>query len=71
MSEEIIGCSYTYGVALGQDCEEEPQWRIIFPCDDGETRTLISCDHHLADLARGLWEPYGALSIGLEEMSLL
>lgn len=69
MTNEIIdGCSYSYGSAIEMFCEEAPAWKIIFPCDDGETRTLMSCDHHLADLARGLWEPYGALSIALEEL---
>lgn len=70
MSEIIIGCSYTYGVALEMDCEESPAWKLIFLCDDGETRTLISCDYHLADLARGIDSDYGALSIELQELPI-
>ena len=53
MTEIIIACSYTYGAALEMDCEEEPTWRIVFwKADLSRLRELISCDHHLADLAR-------------------
>ena len=68
MTEIILGCSYTYGNSLELDCEEKPAWRIVFPCDDGETQRLISCERHLTGLVRGLAQTYGSLKISLEEL---
>ena len=77
MSEIITGCSYTYGSALEQDCEEEPKWRlwVLFSLSPVEPVNLISCDHHLADVARvargltdGVPPIYGAALVTVEEL---
>ena len=69
MTEIIIACSYVYGSALELDCDEEPQWKIILAYGELPSRVLISCDHHLADLARDGGSILSALSITLEALT--
>lgn len=58
-TETVLLCAWVDGVAITFECEEPVTFVLRFQ-DDGKELHVESCDHHLADMVRGVERNYGA-----------
>lgn len=71
MKEDINLCAWVDGTLVDLECEEPATFSLRFKTSHapGDFRHIEACDHHLADLARGIKDIYAVDTVTIEELS--